>query len=53
MQAAVEVRQDVALDKEPFWHLRSYFFWVDGHSKADVIQWGPADGEDHKHQEHG
>ena len=53
MQAAVEVSQEVALDKEPFWHLRSYFSWDDGHSKADAIQWGPADGEDHKHQEHG
>lgn len=53
IEAAVEVSQEVARDKEPFWHLRSHFLWADGHSKADAVQWGPADGEDDKHHEHG
>lgn len=53
IEAAVEVSQEVACDKKPAWDLLGHAFRADGHSEADAVQRGPADGKDHKHHEHG
>lgn len=53
IKAAVEISQEVASHEEPLWDPGSYCLRLDGHREADAVQRGPADGEDHKHHEHG
>lgn len=51
IKGAGEISREVVGHKEPLRDLRSYFFWVNGHSKANAVQRGPAESEDHKHHE--
>lgn len=53
LAAVVELSQEAACDKERLWDLRSHFFRVNGHSEADAVQRGPADGKDHERRERG
>ena len=53
VQAAVEVRHEIAGHEQPLWNFRGNPDRVNGHSQADEVQGRPADGEQHEDHEHG
>lgn len=53
IQAAVEVRHEVADHEEPLGDTRCHVGRIDGHRQADQVERRPADGKEHKDHKHG
>lgn len=53
IEAAVEVRHEVADHEEPLGDAGRHVGRIDGHRQADQVERRPADGEEHKDHKHG
>ena len=53
IKAAVEVGHEVAGHKQPLRDEGNHYLWFDRHRQADEVERRPANGEEHKHHEHG